>query len=263
MALYILSCLLVQSETRFGEERWLVCLESGGESHPRVEVEKRIPISLEDSTVLMECPGRTFESEPVPAAFNTAAMPRSEIWNVDFTFDIHATEWAMFGARKTISANGKNWKLNVDDALGGGMYLAARLTPFSLETYFDYDFAVLTTADQLSLRTWGANIGFDLLGNDWQRLTLLMGPSLTYSHVKFSENGRSIPGRLQPTAGGELGVRLTKDISEGRIGIPTIGFSADMFLRYSPLRFEGDWGVQNEKIGGWGLVVSLGGYLKF
>jgi hypothetical protein len=190
-------------------------------------------------------------------------MMRAEFWRVEFSLEGRVNEWAMFGASHTVVSGQDRWKLRVDDAVGAGGAISVHLSPWSIETYFDYDGAVLTTADRLTIRTWGANIGLDLFGNEWERFAVMAGPMVLYPELSFVENQVSIPGRLERSSGGELGCRYTRDISEGRIDAPKVGFSAEAYLRYAPLKFTGDPGIGNKNIGGWGCVMALGLYIRF
>jgi len=197
------------------------------------------------------------------SAFPATAPFRTESWPVTFAIDVRGNQWAMLGASKTIKSGGQDWHLSVDSFLGWGGALSFHASPWTFETTFDEDYGVLTSADSLTIRTWGANIGIDLVGNEWERFSVLGGPLVLFPHLKLEENGAPVPGDLSRSAGFQFGVRYLRDLSEGRVDSAKFGFSAEFYFRYAPLFFDGDAGAHNKKIGGAGLVVMLGAYLRF
>lgn len=205
-----------------------------------------------------------YPNAPFDRSLAAAPLPlRSETWDADISMGLKINQWAMFGARTNIVSNGTRWKLNVDDTLGGGLFVSARVNPYSIELFFDDDYAVLTTADRLTIQSWGAHLGVDFFANEWQRFTLLTGPLLIYPHLDFKEAGLSIPGKLERSAGGEIGVRYSKTVTEGRIESPKVGFLAEGLFRYAPFRFTSNGTVANEKFGGAGILISLGIWVRF
>jgi hypothetical protein len=200
----------------------------------------------------------------LPRALSLVTEPlRTVPWELDFAVDFRGNQWAMFGASRTILSNGTRWNVKVDDALGLGGALTARLTRWSIQTYFDYDFGVLGTPDKFTVRSWGANLGLDLLGTESERFAVMVGPVLLYPELSLKEGGLRLPGRLSSSVGGQLGIRYCRDFWERHAGNPRYGFSVEAFFRYAPLRFQGDPGVENKSIGGAGILIEFGAYVRF
>ncbi len=206
--------------------------------------------------------------EPIPDLENEVlpTLPpalRTEIRDIDFALGVRAVEWIWCNAQKTIHQGGASWHLKVDDALGGGVFVVLRIKDVWFEQVFDYTYAVLTTADHLTFRTLGLNIGVDYYSTDSERMAFFGGPVLNYADLDMKEGGQPIPGELRPTVGGQLGFRYQRILHESGSSAARFGFSAEAAIRYMPLRFDGDSGVTNELIKGWGIVIAVGAFVQF
>ena len=197
------------------------------------------------------------------AEFLPPPVMRTETRDLDFTFGVHAVEWAMFGSRKTIHSGGSSWKLSADNALGVGFDMKLRIKDVWFEQFFDYSFVVLGTPEELNFRTIGLNVGMNYFNSDSERMAFFAGVLMNYARLDLEENGAQVPGELEPTIGGQIGVKYMRILRDAGNNAPKIGFSADAALRYVRLHFKGDPGVSNERIGGPGLVITLGLDVQF
>jgi hypothetical protein len=117
--------------------------------------------------------------------------------------------------------------------------------------------------DKATFRTFGLNVGWVMWKNEWERFSFFAGPLLLYPDIKLEEQGQGIPGSFERSWGGQGGIRYTKVFAGGRTGVPDIGLSGEILFRYAELVFHGDPGIGNDRVGGPGLVLSIGFFMRF